>query len=93
MNSSTNHRGPEAIREAQHGGSPVHLSELRPGDTVNLYCPPLFHRGVVDMVSADGAFLWMLLSDGTGRRLFTNAEVHKTHMDLSKLAGQTRVSR
>lgn len=44
------------------------------------------HTGTVDTVSAEGEFLWLLLSDGTGRRLFTRAEVHGTYVDPIDLA-------
>ena len=49
------------------------------------------HTGIVDTVSADGKYLWLRMSDGTGRRLFTKTEVHRTYadpIDLAKRSGR-----
>lgn len=52
-----------------------------PGDLVLLASEKTSYTGIVDTVSADSEYLWLFLSDGSGRRLFTRAEVHRTFAD------------
>lgn len=89
MNSSSarySWRGPAGEAQPSIATTPVHWTELIPGDLVLLLAGKTSHTGIVDTVSADGELLWLLLSDGTGRRLFTKAEVHRTYVDPIDLA-------
>lgn len=83
-------RGPSGEAQPRTATTPVHWNELSPGDLVLVLSGKTSHTGTVDTVSADGEYLWLLLSDGTGRRLFTKTEVHRTYadpIDLAKRSG------
>jgi hypothetical protein len=84
--------GQEPPGEAQpdHAATPAHWGELCPGDHVWVVCAKSSHSGIVDAASADGEYLWLLLSDGHGRRLFTRAEVARTYVDAMDLAKRPR---
>jgi hypothetical protein len=48
---------------------------LAPGDLVSLQGPGRSHiDGLVDDISPDGFFMWLLLTDGGGRRLFLSSD-------------------
>lgn len=64
----------------------VKWSDLLPGDNVVLLGPGPSHAGVVDAASADGEFLWLILNDGNGRRLFQAGDVFGTLMDAEDLS-------
>ena len=90
MNSSSTRyrwRGPAGESPQTTATTAVHWHELSPGDLVLLLSGKTSHTGIVDMVSADGEYLWLRMSDGTGRRLFTKAEVDRTYADPLDLAG------
>lgn len=77
---------PAGETQQSNAATPAHWGELCPGDHVRLVCAKTSHSGIVDAASADGEYLWLLLSDGVGRRLFTRAEVAKTYIDPMNLA-------
>lgn len=83
-------RGASGEPQPSTATTPVHWNELCPGDLVLVLSGKTSHTGTVDTVSTDGEYLWLLLNDGTGRRLFTKTEVHKTYtdpIDLAKRSG------
>ena len=90
--SSTQNWGHKPAGEAQQSdaATPAHWGELCPGDHVRLVCAKTSHSGIVDAASADGEYLWLVLSGGFGRRLFTRAEVARTYVDPMDLAKRSR---
>ena len=96
MNSSSTPyvgQGPAGAAQPNAATTPVHWTELGPGDLVLLLSGKTSHTGIVDTVSSDGEYLWLFLSDGTGRRLFTKADVHRTYVDPVHLAKWPRPGR
>jgi hypothetical protein len=85
-------RGHEPGGEAQpnNAATPAHWGELCPGDHVRVVCAGSSHSGIVDAASADGEYLWLILSGGFGRRLFTRAEVARTYVNPMDLAKRPR---
>lgn len=90
--SSTRYRwqGPTGDAQPNTATTPVNWTELCPGDLVLLVSEKTSHIGIVDTVSADSEYLWLFPSDGTGRRLFTKGEVHRTFVDPVDLAKRPR---
>lgn len=93
MNSSSTRyrwRGPAGEAQPSTATTPVHWTELCQGDLVLLLCKKTSHVGTVDTLSLDCQYLWLLLSDGTGRRLFTRSEVDRTYIDPMDLSEKPR---
>jgi hypothetical protein len=70
--------------------------KLSPGDTVVLLTSdklnPRF-AGRVDELSADGRYLWLVQTNGAGRRLFHHAEGYTTFLEEVLQPGQETESR
>ena len=76
-------------RGSLNDATSVKWSDLLPGDTVVLVGPGPSQAGVVDAASADGQFLWLILSDGNGRRLFQACDVYRTLRDTEAIKWHT----